>query len=178
MRKSSKVDHQLYQRLPLHLLGAPLRGGCIPTPHRVGSNRPHLSFCSEPFGLEQRTLGIASVPQGTKQFIAINGELEYSARQATAKQQQQRRLPQGRTARITTTNMFHRYLCHHNEILHQIDRLYHKTAEIAHSQCAITITKDWWTNCTYSSRKPGCHCAQWDLARHPKQTSACRSCHT
>ena len=35
---------------------------------------PHLSFCSEPFGLEQRTLGIALVPQGTKQFIAINGE--------------------------------------------------------------------------------------------------------
>ena len=49
---------------------------------------PGLSFCSEPFGLEQRNLGIASVPQGTKQFIALNGERACSARQAEAKQQQ------------------------------------------------------------------------------------------
>ena len=45
---------------------------------------PHLSFCSEPFGLEQRTLGIASVLQGTKQFIALNGERGCSATQAEA----------------------------------------------------------------------------------------------
>ena len=60
----------------------------LPTPNGVGPNRPHLSFYSEPFGLEQRTLGIASVPQGTKQFIAINGERTCSARQAGANQQQ------------------------------------------------------------------------------------------
>ena len=51
----------------------PLRGGCTPTADGVGPHRPHLSFCSEQFGLEQRTLGIASVRQGTKQFIALNG---------------------------------------------------------------------------------------------------------
>ena len=38
---------------------------------------------------EQRTLGIASVPQGTKQFIALNGERACSARWAEAIQQQQ-----------------------------------------------------------------------------------------
>ena len=50
---------------------------------------PPLSFCSEPFGLERRTLGIASVPQGTMQFIALNGERACSARRAEATQQQQ-----------------------------------------------------------------------------------------
>ena len=34
---------------------------------------PHLFFCSEPFILEQRTLGIALVPQGTKQLISLMG---------------------------------------------------------------------------------------------------------
>ena len=76
-----------------HLSEAPLRGGCTPTPNGVGPNRPHLSFCSEPFGLEQRTLGIASVPQGTKQFIALNGERACSARQAETRQQQQQQEP-------------------------------------------------------------------------------------
>ena len=75
-----------------HLSGAPLRGGCTQTPNGVGPNRPHLSFCSEPFGLEQRTLGIASVPQGTKQFIACNGERACSTRQAEARRQQQQHL--------------------------------------------------------------------------------------
>ena len=72
-----------------HLSGAPHRGGCTPTPDGVGPNRPHLSFCSEPFGLEQRTLGIASVPQGTKEFVILNGEWACSARQAETNQQQQ-----------------------------------------------------------------------------------------
>ena len=57
-----------------HLSGEPLRGGFTQTPNTVWPNRPHLSFCSEPFGQEQRTLEIASVPQGTKQFIALNGD--------------------------------------------------------------------------------------------------------
>ena len=72
----------------VHLSGVPLCGGCTLTPNRVGPNRPYLSFCSEPFHLEQCTLGIALVPQGTKQFIALNGEQACSARQAEAKQQQ------------------------------------------------------------------------------------------
>ena len=45
-----------------------------------GPNRPHLSYWPEPFGLEQRTLGIAS---GTKQFIALNGKRSCSARLPT-----------------------------------------------------------------------------------------------
>ena len=63
--------------------------GCTPTPDGVGPNRLHLSFCSDPYGLEQRTLGIASVPQGTNKFITLNGERACSARQAETKQQQQ-----------------------------------------------------------------------------------------
>ena len=67
-------QHKCSPKCPL--LGVPLCGGCTLTPEPVwlkfepvGSNRPHLSFCSEPCGLEQRTLGqhtlgIASVPQG------------------------------------------------------------------------------------------------------------------
>ena len=37
------------------------------------------------------------------------------------------------------------------------------------SASAITIAKDRWINCTHSSGKLWCHCAQWDLARHPKK---------
>ena len=80
---------QPYLHCQLHLSGAPLRGRCTLTPNGVRPNRPHLSFCSEPFGLEQCTLGIASVPQGTKQFIALNGERACSARRAETTQQQQ-----------------------------------------------------------------------------------------
>ena len=72
-----------------HLSGSPLRGGCTPTPNGVGPNLPHLSFCSAPFSLEQRPLGIALAPQGTKQFVALNGDRTCSARQAEARQQQQ-----------------------------------------------------------------------------------------
>ena len=39
-------------------------------------------------------LGIASVSQGSKQFIALNVERAYSARQAEAKQQQQQQQEQ------------------------------------------------------------------------------------
>ena len=35
-----------------------------PAGGRVGPNHPHLSFCTEPCGLEQCTLGLASVPWG------------------------------------------------------------------------------------------------------------------
>ena len=79
-RHTKQTQHSFH-----HLSGEPLRGGCTWTPNGVGPNRPHLSFCSAPFGLEQRTLGIASVPQGTKQFIALDGERACSARQAEAK---------------------------------------------------------------------------------------------
>ena len=50
----------------------------------------HLSFCSVPFGLEQLTLGIASVPQETKQFIALNGEMPARPDRPQAKVKQQR----------------------------------------------------------------------------------------
>ena len=73
------------QHYEQHLPGAPLRGGCTPSPNWVGPNLPHLS-CSDPFGLEQRTLGIASVVQGTRQFIALNEKRACSARQAEARQ--------------------------------------------------------------------------------------------
>ena len=76
----------------VHLSGATSAGGDIyrrrlsvvdvPRLQTVGPNRPHLSFCTEPFGLEQRTMGIASAPQGMKQFMAVNGERACSARQA------------------------------------------------------------------------------------------------
>ena len=52
----------------------------------VGPNR--LYFCSKPFGQQQRTLRIALIPQGMKQFIALDGEQACSARLAEAKQQQ------------------------------------------------------------------------------------------
>ena len=68
---------------------APLCGGCTPTADGVGSNRPHLFFCAEPFGLEQHILGIASVPQETKQFTALSDEWACKARQAEAKHRQQ-----------------------------------------------------------------------------------------
>ena len=56
--------------------GVPLHSGCTMTPNRVGPNCTHSSFCSEPFGQDQhRTLGIASVPQGTKLFIALKGRV-------------------------------------------------------------------------------------------------------
>ena len=38
-------------------------------------NRPHLSFCSEPSCQGQRTLRIASAPQGTRQFIVFMGSV-------------------------------------------------------------------------------------------------------
>ena len=54
----------------------------------------------------------------------------------------------------------------------------HYTISSAHCQCEIIIAKDWWINFIQSSGKLWCHCAQCDLARHPKQASAWRSCHT
>ena len=58
----------------------PLRGGWTPTLKGVGPNHAHLSFCCEPFGQEQRTQGIASVPKWMKQFITPNGNQADSAR--------------------------------------------------------------------------------------------------
>ena len=54
---------------PLPLSGAPLRGGCTSERSRVKSLQPLLLLRALPLG--QRTLGIASVPQETKQCIAL-----------------------------------------------------------------------------------------------------------
>ena len=72
---------------------------------------------------------------------------------------------------IQQSFIHHRYLDKHHKgnLLQQI---WVPTQQPAESQCAITITRDWWTNCTYSSGKCWCHCSQWDLAKHSK-TSIC-----
>ena len=83
--------HFGHQQHKQYLSRAPIRGGSTTTPVGGGPKRPHLS-CSEPCGMEQLTLGIASVPQGTKQFIGLNGERACLARQAEGNQQQQQHL--------------------------------------------------------------------------------------
>ena len=76
--------------LVLHLSGAPLCYGCTPTLESSDPgcqpNRPYFSVCSEPGGLEQRTLGVASVPQGTFDLTPTTDTLSHTHKHIKTKQ--------------------------------------------------------------------------------------------
>ena len=89
-----KLDTTHKQVLKRLYIGGASPWWMYPDSWRSRANLPHLSFCSDPLGLEQRTLEIASVPQGMQRFIYLDWERACSARQDETKQQQQQVLNQ------------------------------------------------------------------------------------